>query len=227
METNLPQITSSLSNQTTTSTPTEAVQAVVVAEKDRNISDEVKNKKWLEDYFSEGKKAALEQVLSELKRDNPKMRTLEDFAQLATTVVGEWELSGETHPTFNQWAKHLLNQVRLKNRILGSEKRTRAQAEADQEAFAQKMINNAIQQDRLRLQQHQQQCLPPTSTPAISESMTIPTQEEVEAFIQEEELDADPEAFWNYYESIGWVVGGKPMKNWKAACRKWKNDLDY
>ena len=31
----------------------------------------------------------------------------------------------------------------------------------------------------------------------------------------------DAEGAWNYYESVGWKVGGKaPMKNWKASCRQ-------
>lgn len=31
-----------------------------------------------------------------------------------------------------------------------------------------------------------------------------------------------PETFINYYETVGWKVGGKaPMKNWKAAVSQW------
>ncbi|WP_439182536.1 hypothetical protein [Carboxylicivirga taeanensis] len=34
--------------------------------------------------------------------------------------------------------------------------------------------------------------------------------------------DAEAERFFNYYESNGWLVGGKtPMKDWKAAARNW------
>lgn len=28
--------------------------------------------------------------------------------------------------------------------------------------------------------------------------------------------------FWNYYESVGWKVGKKPMKSWKGAVAGWK-----
>ncbi len=28
--------------------------------------------------------------------------------------------------------------------------------------------------------------------------------------------------FWDYYESNGWRVGRNPMKDWKAAARRWK-----
>lgn len=32
----------------------------------------------------------------------------------------------------------------------------------------------------------------------------------------------NPERFWDFYESKGWLVGKSPMRDWKAACRNWK-----
>jgi hypothetical protein len=33
--------------------------------------------------------------------------------------------------------------------------------------------------------------------------------------------------FFDYYESIGWKIGGKSkMKDWRAACRNWKKNED-
>jgi len=35
----------------------------------------------------------------------------------------------------------------------------------------------------------------------------------------------ESEAFYDYYESNGWKIGGKtPMKDWKAACRNWNRN---
>lgn len=51
---------------------------------------------------------------------------------------------------------------------------------------------------------------------------TPPTIEEVEAYVKEKGYTFSPDAFWSYYESIGWKVGGKPMKSWKAACSTWQ-----
>lgn len=31
-------------------------------------------------------------------------------------------------------------------------------------------------------------------------------------------------AFWDYYESNGWKVGRNPMKDWKAAARRWQRE---
>lgn len=34
-------------------------------------------------------------------------------------------------------------------------------------------------------------------------------------------IDFDPEYFCDYYESNGWHVGKRPMKDWKATVRRW------
>lgn len=49
-----------------------------------------------------------------------------------------------------------------------------------------------------------------------------PTLEEVKAYIAERHSPIDPVAFWNWYESKGWMVGSNKMKNWKAAVSTWE-----
>jgi hypothetical protein len=57
-------------------------------------------------------------------------------------------------------------------------------------------------------------------------TMRKPTADEVLAYMQEIRV---PDAFrksrdfFDYYESKGWKVGNTPMRDWKAACRKWCN----
>ena len=49
-----------------------------------------------------------------------------------------------------------------------------------------------------------------------------PTLQQIQDYIQENNLDAVAEAFHDYYESVGWKVGsGKSMKDWQAALRNW------
>lgn len=48
-----------------------------------------------------------------------------------------------------------------------------------------------------------------------------PTVDEVRDYVNEKGYRIDPEAFVNFYESKGWVVGKSPMKDWKAAVRTW------
>ena len=52
---------------------------------------------------------------------------------------------------------------------------------------------------------------------------TPPTQEEVFEYMQERDFShrKESEAFVNFYESKGWLVGKSKMKDWKAAVRNW------
>ena len=49
-----------------------------------------------------------------------------------------------------------------------------------------------------------------------------PTVEEVKAYCIERGNNVDPEAFVDFYESKGWMVGKNKMKSWKAAVRTWE-----
>lgn len=49
-----------------------------------------------------------------------------------------------------------------------------------------------------------------------------PTLEEIRHYCQERGNSVDPEMFFNFYESKGWVVGKSQMKDWKAAVRTWE-----
>jgi hypothetical protein len=41
-------------------------------------------------------------------------------------------------------------------------------------------------------------------------------------FKEKNKTDLEAEKFFNYFESNGWLVGGKSkMKNWQAAARNW------
>lgn len=53
-----------------------------------------------------------------------------------------------------------------------------------------------------------------------------PTLEEIRHYCQERGNSVDPEKFFNFYESKGWVVGKSPMKDWKAAVRTWEQRPD-
>ena len=56
-----------------------------------------------------------------------------------------------------------------------------------------------------------------------------PTLEEIEEYCWERQNHVSPSQFFDYYESVGWMIGngggkGKPMKDWKAAIRRWEKD---
>ena len=49
-----------------------------------------------------------------------------------------------------------------------------------------------------------------------------PTLSEVKEYCESRHNGLDPEAFIAYYESIGWKVNTKPMRDWKAAVITWE-----
>ena len=49
-----------------------------------------------------------------------------------------------------------------------------------------------------------------------------PTLEEVTEYCRTRNNGIDPEEFFAFYESKGWMVGKNPMKDWKAAVITWE-----
>ena len=53
---------------------------------------------------------------------------------------------------------------------------------------------------------------------------TEPSLEEVIEYFKQKETHIDPEKFYAYYESIGWMVGKNKMKDWKACLVTWEKN---
>ncbi len=49
-----------------------------------------------------------------------------------------------------------------------------------------------------------------------------PSIDELQKYCNERKNSIDPQSFYDYYESVGWKIGNKPMKDWKAAIRSWE-----
>ena len=50
-----------------------------------------------------------------------------------------------------------------------------------------------------------------------------PTVEQVQEYCDSRNNGISGQEFIDYYDSIGWNVGKKPMKDWQAAVRTWEN----
>lgn len=59
-------------------------------------------------------------------------------------------------------------------------------------------------------------------SPTKAKRFVKPTLSEIEQYCIERNNNIDAEAFYSYYESIGWKVGKNPMKNWKFAVITWE-----
>ena len=69
---------------------------------------------------------------------------------------------------------------------------------------------------------------PPVQNPAKPKKFQKPTIEQIKAYCLEAGKNIDAEAFFDFYEAKGWVVGRAPMKDWKAAVRNWaKNESQF
>ena len=55
--------------------------------------------------------------------------------------------------------------------------------------------------------------------PHKNKQFVPPTLEEVTAYVLERNSKVIPQAFIDFYEAKGWMVGKNKMKDWKAACR--------
>lgn len=51
-----------------------------------------------------------------------------------------------------------------------------------------------------------------------------PTVDEIREYCEERGNTIDPEQFFDFYESKGWVVGKSPMKDWKSCVRTWERE---
>lgn len=83
------------------------------------------------------------------------------------------------------------------------------------------MVAERLPQDRLGKDRLEENNNPPIS-PQRGKRFISPTLDEVKAYCRERNNRVDPEAFINFYESKGWMVGKNKMKDWKAAVRTWE-----
>ena len=49
-----------------------------------------------------------------------------------------------------------------------------------------------------------------------------PSLDEIREYCISRGNKVDPEQFFNFYESKGWIIGKSPMKDWRAAVRTWE-----
>jgi len=91
---------------------------------DTRTRESENNKKFLEEFFKEEKRAQIEVLCMQLST------TLEVLRKEADEVIAEWELAETTHENYNEQAKHLINQIRIKHRKQNSNGTTKTASAA-------------------------------------------------------------------------------------------------
>lgn len=110
-------------------------------------------------------------------------------------------------------------------KICGEEKEEERSKEEDKELsqIDNSYINNIKENDKEREIQKREKTETADEKPKRSRPPFVkPTVEEVRAYCRERQNTVRAEAFVNFYESKGWMVGKSPMKDWKAAVRTWE-----
>ena len=54
-----------------------------------------------------------------------------------------------------------------------------------------------------------------------AERFIKPTIEEIKSYCLERNNGVDPQKFFDFYESKGWMIGKNHMKDWRATMRGW------
>ena len=81
---------------------------------------------------------------------------------------------------------------------------------------------DAKQRDYTRTEEPRSTAISPVSSQRTAQSAyAIPTLEAVEQLCRREGLHTDPRRFYAINEKSGWMVNGRPMRDWQAALRAW------
>lgn len=109
----------------------------------------------------------------------------------------------------------------------GQMKKTEWANEKDQTGTPIPYIKPYVKTTDINEKQLPSQAITPSNQPKASpkkpRNIVPPTLEMVKDYIHESCYDVNPQRFMDYYDSIGWCVGKKKMKDWQAAVRTWHN----
>ena len=120
-------------------------------------------------------------------------------------------------------SKNLTKESKVKER---KENKEKIQKKADGAAF----LSEHTAYDSVKIQSGDAAIEERKSSAQKKESGTRfnpPAVEEVAAYCAERRNNVDAQAWWDFYQSKGWMVGKNKMKDWKAAVRTWEQRHKY
>jgi hypothetical protein len=136
--------------------------------------------------------------------------------------ISKFENLGEQAKNFEE-----INNSDLKNKNLEKEKssvkKEKEEMQNENSAFANTNEKQTEEDWQKKLREKKKSFGVTSSASSRAQSMGEPTNDEVKSYFLEQnfpELEANK--FFNYFSSIGWLVGGKtPMVDWKASANNW------
>jgi len=131
------------------------------------------------------------------------LRQVPDNLRTGTETSSEQVIEQVLVPSLNN-----INNTNILNSSNGSNLRERNHGEID----VQQNLYKISKEKKLREKENADISLPPPPTLA----------EVISYFDQNDFPEIEANKFFNYFKSIGWLVGGKtPMADWKAAVQNW------
>ena len=129
--------------------------------------------------------------------------------------------------TIPNWEKHQsidkLDKIKEQTRIRVARHRERQKVLCDGNATCNVTVTESNATDKIRedkIREDKNNNI--DSDKPVSKRFKPPTVDEVRAYCQERKNNVNPEAFVDFYESKGWMVGKNKMKDWKASVRTWE-----
>ena len=160
---------------------------------------------WKDGYF-EGKKiprgsfvTSYQKLAKEIGLSVQNVRTsinhLKSTSNLTSKITNKYSII-----TINNYDKYQDTNKQINNQLTSNQQATN---------------NNRINNNKERIKEN-------ISKDILKKDFIKPTIQEITDYCNERNNGVDPERFYNFYESKGWMVGSNKMKNWKAAVRTWE-----
>ncbi len=94
----------------------------------------------------------------------------------------------------------------------------------ENEIQRRKSFSESRRQNRLSKHQTSETSLLHKETENENENSIVfakPNLHQVRNYLKMKNMPDFADKFFNYYEANGWIMGNKPMNNWRAACNMW------
>lgn len=84
------------------------------------------------------------------------------------------------------------------------------------------MDNETYKQKVLELMEEQRDLLKKILAKYDVDKFSKPSVEEITEYLKAKGSQIDPQGFYDYYESVDWMIGKKKMRNWRSAVSTWE-----
>ena len=151
----------------------------------------------------------------------PDLDSLPDAAAIAFELI---------RPTLDTSKRKAQNGLRGGSKAEANDKQTVSKAEANRKQTASEKENEKENEKEGEIEKEKEienECYKPSVSsplpPARASRFAPPTSEEAKAYHDEKGFTFPLDAWLSYYETNGWTVNGRKMKDWRASMRYWQS----